>query len=88
MIKINKSAETRFNDQAQKLLKQKALPTAERLVPVDDGDLKNSLQVGTSSDGSPYLFVDKSYGPNVEFGTVDMEPQPFLRPAIRQMDTR
>lgn len=85
MVKINNSAERKVKQKIIQLLNRRSLPKAQQIVPVDTGALQNSLRVGRSSDGNPYLYTDKNYAPNVEFGTVDMPPQPFLRPAIREL---
>lgn len=49
---------------------------SQRLVPVDTGNLKESGEYDSTSVG-----YGADYAAHVEFGTVKMEAQPFLRPA-------
>jgi HK97 gp10 family phage protein len=69
---------------ARRILKDAAeetlLPEAQRLVPVDKGDLKASLEVVASSDGAD-LQAGTDHAVHVEFGTRFMAAQPYLRPA-------
>jgi HK97 gp10 family phage protein len=56
---------------------------AETLVPVDTGNLKNSLGVDFDDDGLGFeagTAVD--YGRYVEYGTSRMSPQPYMHPAF------
>lgn len=59
---------------------------AKRKCPVDTGRLRSSLtfDVDKSSD---ILIVGTNveYSKYVEFGTEKMRPQPYLRPAIKQV---
>lgn len=73
------------------------LTMAQYLVPVDQGDLKRSLKIGTSLSsrqrksargqvGEVVVYVGASHPMGahahlVEFGTVKTPAQPFLRPA-------
>ena len=54
---------------------------ALRMVPVDTGRLKGSIYV-KSEKNSIVLGADTEYDKFVEFGTVNMRAQPFIRPAI------
>ena len=54
---------------------------ALRLVPVDTGRLKGSIYAKTGKN-SITIGSDTEYDKFVEFGTVRMRAQPFLRPAI------
>jgi HK97 gp10 family phage protein len=56
---------------------QKIAEKARGLVPVDTGRLRDSIQ---EKDGN--VRSDVPYAYFVEFGTVNMEAQPFLRPAV------
>lgn len=58
---------------------------ARRLAPVDTGRLRASIQhVMGADDRGPYADVGTNvqYAPHVEYGTVHMAAQPFLRPAL------
>jgi len=70
---------------------------AKELVPVDEGDLRDSIRVrsGKSRKGtvsvivttsaSDNLFTGESYyGAFLEFGTSTIEARPYLRPALEQ----
>jgi HK97 gp10 family phage protein len=69
---------------AKRILKDAAedtlLPEAQRLVPVDEGDLKESLEVVASPDGAE-LRAGTDHAVHVELGTRLMAAQPYLRPA-------
>lgn len=70
---------------------------AKELVPVDEGDLRDSIRVksGKSRKGTVSVIVTTSASDNIfsgeayhggfiEFGTSKMEAKPFLRPALEQ----
>lgn len=69
---------------------------ARNLAPVDEGDLQKSITVGTKlskaqrgkhrkrTPGTVEMFIGAGPNPQAhlqEFGTKDMPPQPFMRPA-------
>src|SRR5690349_19222639 len=56
---------------------QKVAETAQGLAPVDTGELKGSIH---EKDGD--IVADAPHAIHVEFGTVNMDAQPFLRPAV------
>lgn len=61
---------------------------ARRLCPVLTGRLRSSISMRTGVDTEgPFVEVgtDVEYAPHVEFGTVRMRAQPFLRPALEQV---
>lgn len=74
---------------------------AKRIVPVDTGRLRSSITAvdsegllaasGPGAPDSPSTNFTVRVGTNVryarfvEFGTEDMEAQPYLRPAIREV---
>jgi HK97 gp10 family phage protein len=80
----------RIRDEAKKrmvLLMQKWGPQvvaeAKRLVPVDTGQLKNSIGwTMRQSDMTLQIHADQSYAIFVEFGTMRQPARPFLRPAL------
>jgi len=59
------------------------LDLAVQLAPVDDGDLRGSgaMAPGDGEFDAKVVFTAEHAAPQ-EFGTVDMAPQPYLRPAF------
>lgn len=60
---------------------------AKRLVPVDTGRLRDSITADTQGEASRTvatgdIVADAPYAGFVEFGTVRMAPQPYMRPAL------
>lgn len=58
---------------------------AIRGCPVDTGRLRSSVTHQVQQDGKGLVGIvgtDVDYAPHVEFGTVNMAAQPFLRPAL------
>lgn len=57
---------------------------AIQLVPVDTGALQSTIRVETEGDVVQLVAGgdDVDYHLYVEFGTIKMEAQPFMRPAI------
>ena len=56
---------------------------AKKLAPVDTGNLRNSI-THTVDDGEPaaYIGTNVEYAPYVCLGTIHMNAQPFLKPAV------
>lgn len=59
----------------------KIVDRAQRIVPVDSGDLQASIHY-TSENHKYYVGADEEYAAHVELGTSKMAAQPFLRPAM------
>lgn len=63
---------------------------AERYVPVDSGELKESLgyEVVDTAEGqlgvALYVYATAKHAAHVEMGTYKMAPQPYLRPAVEK----
>ena len=58
--------------------------SAKELVPVKSGRLKNSIEV--TKEGDNYVIgSDLPYAGCVEYGTKDMAPTPYLRPALSEV---
>lgn len=55
---------------------------AKRTVPVDTGDLRDTIDNDNPSARKFRVFTGKGYGGFVELGTAKMNKQPFLAPAI------
>lgn len=68
----------------EKKLQERALKVSHETmlenVPVDTGELKESIELGTRS-----VTVNSDYGAPVEYGTFKMSAQPYVRPAYTAM---
>ena len=60
---------------------QPVVKDAQSLAPVDEGDLRDSIQVTVLEDGSVAIVIRDFKGHFFEFGTVNMRAQPMLIPA-------
>lgn len=60
--------------------------TAQRLVPVDTGRLRASIESAVKRIGDTivrgFVGTNVEYAPHVEIGTGSMDAQPYLRPAV------
>ena len=73
-----------------------ALDDARRRCPVDTGALKASLHLAKSKTRKPEIKREvkispgkkEYYGTFVELGTANINPQPFMRPAIDENQDR
>jgi len=54
---------------------------AKAVVPVDTGNLKNSIQTEMESDLTAVVGTNVEYAPYVEYGTYKMASRPYLGPA-------
>ena len=90
--------EIKFNDEALTELKDKSLLLLETLaenvrveaqivVPVDTGNLRDSIQVFEGDDKWEKLIgtTTTTYALFVELGTVKMDAQPYMRPALDEV---
>jgi hypothetical protein len=61
--------------------------SAQRLVPIDTGELHDGIHIieQTDTNGS-YGVTDVEHAEPVEFGTSKMQAQPYLRPSIDAME--
>ena len=58
---------------------------AMRLAAVDTGFMKRSITMRLDITGlAGYITAGAEYSPYVEFGTRNMDAQPFMRPAARE----
>jgi len=57
---------------------------AKSIVPVDTGNLKNSIQTEMESDLTAVVGTNVEYAPYVELGTYKMAPRPYLGPAAER----
>ena len=60
---------------------------AKAVVPVDTGNLKNSIQTKREDEGLTYTVGPRGvdYAIYVEYGTYKMHAQPYLRPAANRV---
>lgn len=59
---------------------------AKTVVPVDTGNLKNSIQTEAGdSDLTKYVGPHTDYAVYVEYGTYKTRAQPYMRPAAEQV---
>lgn len=63
--------------EAQLVVLRAIYEESQRLVPVDTGDLKNSGKYDSEA-----VEYGTDHATHVEFGTVKMKAQPYLRPAV------
>jgi HK97 gp10 family phage protein len=79
------SNESRYRPTRVKALRA-GIRVAERYakakVPVDTGNLKNAIAVGSVSDTQAVLVASTNYAAYVEFGTRRMAARPYMRPAV------
>jgi HK97 gp10 family phage protein len=54
---------------------------AKTVVPVDTGNLKNSIQTSVEGDLTAIVGTHVEYAPYVEYGTRRMAAKPYLGPA-------
>ncbi len=54
---------------------------AKAVVPVDTGNLKNSIQTTMEGDLTAIVGTHVEYAPYVEYGTYKMAARPYLGPA-------
>jgi len=85
-IKLTDSGRQKVKEALEKKM-IKALATSQKLAPVDTGRLRSSLTYVDISDSDKIGFAlgtPVNYAPHQEFGTENMPPQPFLRPALKK----
>lgn len=63
--------------EAQLAVLREIFEESQRLVPVDEGELKESGKFDSN-----LVEYGTDHAVHIEFGTVKMEAQPFLRPAF------
>ena len=56
---------------------------AKRIVPVDTGRLRSSIRTKVSKNAIT-ISSSVNYAQFVEFGTINMDSQPFIRPAMHR----
>lgn len=55
---------------------------AKSIVPVDTGQLRNSITHTQEGDRTEVIGTNVSYAPYVELGTRRQSAQPYLKPAV------
>ncbi len=58
------------------------LARAQDLVPVDTGELRDSLHIEDGEGGGKRIVAETDHWQFPEFGTSDMPAEPYLRPVI------
>lgn len=58
--------------------------SARASAPIRTGNLRSSIQVGPASAQGVQVEAGADYAGYVEFGTVNMQSRPYLRPNISQ----
>ena len=79
---INKSAESILEEGCENIKAQ-----AKRLAPVDEGDLRDSIDTEFTNKKyihEGYVYSDVDYALFIELGTRYKAPQPFLYPAYSE----
>jgi HK97 gp10 family phage protein len=65
---------------------QQGLEAAQRLVPVDTGELRDSLHIEDGeAEGSKRIVAGTDHWQFPEFGTSTQAAEPFLRPIIDEL---
>lgn len=59
---------------------------AKAMVPVDTGELWRSIRADTSQEFSATIAPHTDYDAYVEFGTIHMRAQPYMRPAADKVE--
>lgn len=66
----------------EETIAREAVAEAKRRCPVDTGRLQNSIRAENTSEGWA-VGTNVFYSLFVEFGTIHMSAQPYLRPGVR-----
>lgn len=74
----------RAMDRAARSSAELLADTAQQIVPVDTGALRRSIRVRRVAPRQYDVGAGEFYAGFVEFGTIKMAAQPYLRPAIAQ----
>ena len=78
---LKEIADADYTPALEKGIREAILPEAQLLVPVDTGELKNTLDVRRENN-DVLLVAGTNHALPVEFGTIHMAAQPYMRPAI------
>lgn len=80
-----------FSTEASRVTQEELVSTAydmaammKILAPVDTGNLLDQIEVVQQEDGTIEIRSGANYSLYVEFGTVKMPAQPFMRPAFEE----
>jgi len=84
-VKLDASAEAKLQELGNEYVASVVLPKvadhAKRIVPVDSGELHDSIHTEVSDEGM-FVVADADHASHVELGTSKMAAQPYLRPAL------
>lgn len=87
-FKLNEDIEGKSNELLVKTFQRSMLQIqnlAKIKAPVDTGNLRNSIQLDIITDTQIIITSYANYSAYLEFGTIYMQPQPFLRLAIDEV---
>lgn len=90
IAKINKQP-VAIKLEAGKIIQTTALSvekTASSLAPVDTGYLRQHIKSRKINDLSAEVVSSAEYSIYLEMGTRKMAPKPFMRPAVKQEETK
>lgn len=84
---IHEVLEEPMADQMFEDLGEQGLEIAQRLVPVDTGELHDSLHTEELDDGEPgvRIVAGTDHWMFPEFGTSETPAQPYLRPVLDEL---
>lgn len=71
----------------QKWIDDDFVPTAQRIVPVDTGELRDSID-GEANGYVANCYAKAEHSTYVEEGTSKMKAQPYMRPAAKQTEPK
>lgn len=84
-VKLDADAAAKLQDLGDEYVASVVLPKVEahakRIVPVDSGELHDSIHTEVSEEGM-FVVADADHASHVELGTSKMAAQPYLRPAL------
>jgi HK97 gp10 family phage protein len=76
------------HEQIRQVLRKAAFDVeahAKKVVPVDTGNLRNSIQSSFPDEFVAVVGTHVEYAPYVEFGTYKMAARPYLMPAVEKV---
>lgn len=84
-VRLDADAVAKLQALGDKYVAEVVLPKvaerAKRIVPVDTGELHDSIHTEVSDEGM-FVVADADHASHVELGTSKMAAQPYLRPAL------
>lgn len=87
-FRLNEDVQNKSNELLIKTFQRSMLEIqnlAKIKAPVDTGNLRNSIQLNIITDTEIIITSFANYSAFIEYGTIYMQPQPFMRPAIDEV---